>query len=228
MTRGLVTVVLVIALQAAAPSAALANGDHGSLADTLPTTFERFVLSACAPCVRESYPVASLAIAPLTLPGFPRVAAGAASRPGEIAIEVVRAQQLSRPGWQSLALRVTLSVTANPGGEMYRLGIGLLDAAEVPALAQAVAEMARLATAPPADSSAESADIDFHGGSLRVGVLRVRGDTVTYVQAGDLLTLMQRAVWEVPTTLYLPVKNLPALAAALEQAAATIRKLRGN
>ena len=37
---------------------------------------------------------------------------------------------------------------------------------------------------------------------------------------------MQRAVWEVPATLYLPVKDLPALAAALAQAAATIDKVR--
>ncbi len=218
------TAALLIALLAA-PSAARANGDS---AVGPPTTFERFVLSACSPCLRESYPVASLATAPLTLPGFPPGTAGAASRPGEIAIEVLRAQQLGRRDWTSLALRVTLSVMASPGGEMYRLGIGLLDGADVRALAHAVAEMAKIAAAPPANPSAASADIDFHGGSLRVGVLRIRGDTVAYVQAGDLPTLMQRTVWEVPTTLYLPVKDLPALAAALGQAAATIENVRGN
>jgi hypothetical protein len=37
---------------------------------------------------------------------------------------------------------------------------------------------------------------------------------------------MQRAIWEVPATLYLPVGDLPALAAALAQAATTIDKLR--
>ena len=37
---------------------------------------------------------------------------------------------------------------------------------------------------------------------------------------------MQRAVWEVPATLYLPVASLPALEAALAQAAATIDKVR--
>ena len=42
-----------------------------------PTVFERFVLSACSPCVRESYPIATLPIAPLPLPGFPRSAAAA-------------------------------------------------------------------------------------------------------------------------------------------------------
>lgn len=225
MRRPLRTV-LAIALLAAAPAAARANGD--SVAGGPPTVFERFVLSACSPCLRESYPVASLAVAPLTWPGFPRAAAGIASRPGEIAIEVLRAQQVGRPDWKSLALRVTLSVMASTGGETYRLGTGLLDAVDVRALAEAAADMARSAAAPPASPGAESIDLDFHGGSLRVGLLRVRDDAVGYVQAGDLATLVQRAVWEVPTTLYLPVKDLPALAAALGQAAATIEKIRGN
>lgn len=221
----LLTTVLVIALLAA-PSAARANGD--SPTGGPPTTFERFSLSACTPCVRESYPVTSLSVAPLSFPGLPRVSAGAASRPGAIAIEIVRARQLGRPDWQSLALRVTLSVMTGQGGEAYRLGIGLLDAADAPALAQAVAEMIKIAAAPPTNASAESADIDFHGGSLRIGVLRIRGDVVAYVQAGELTTLMQREVWDIPTTLFLPVKDLPTLAAALRQAVATIEKMRGN
>lgn len=224
ITRPLAAV-LGIAMLTAAPSATRANGDSVT---GPPTVFERFVLSACSPCIRESYPIAALAIAPVTLPGIPRAAAGATSRPGEIAIEVLRAQQIGRPDWKSLALRVTLSVVARPGGEMYRLGTGLLDGSEARALAHAVAEMAKIATAPSANPSAESADVDFHGGSLRIGVLRIRRDTVAYVQAGDLPTLLQRAIWEVPTTLYLPVDDLPALAAALGEAAATIEKVRGN
>lgn len=219
------TVVLLVALLAGAPSIARANGDGGV---GPPTVFERFVLSACTPCVRESYPVASLATAPLTLPGTARAAAGAASRPGEIVIEVLRAQQPGRADWRSLAMRVTLSVTSSPGGDTYRLGTGLLDAVEVWALAQAVGDMVRAPMTPAADPGAESVDIDFHGGSLRVGVLRIRGEAVAYVQTGDLPTLMQRAVWEVPTTLYLPVKDLPALAAALTRAAATIEQVRAR
>lgn len=209
----------------AAPSRLPANGDP---APALPTVFERFVLSACSPCVRESYPVTALALEPLALPGFPRAAALAASRAGGLAIEVVRARQPGRPDWASLALRVTLSVAAAPGGEAYRLGTGLLDGADVRALAQAVADMARTAAAPPATRGAESVDVDFHGGSLRVGMLRLRDDAVAYVQTGDLSALLQRPVWEVPTTLYLPVKDLSVLAAALGQAAATIDDVRGR
>jgi hypothetical protein len=218
------TLVFLVAL-AAAPSTARPNGD-GS-ASGPPTVFERFVLSACSPCVRESYPIATLPVAPLPLPGFPRAAASG-SRPGEIAIEVLRAHQPGRPDWKSLALRVTLSVTTGTGGDLFRLGTGLLDGTDVRALAQAVGEMARIATAPPAEPRAETVDADFHGGTLRVGVLQIRGDAVGYIQTGDLSILLQRAVWEVPTTLYLPLKDVPNVATALGQAAARIEQVRGN
>jgi hypothetical protein len=121
---------------------------------------------------------------------------------------------------------VTLLVVSGPGGETYRLGSGLLDGADARTLAQAVREMARSGTVPPGDPSAESVDVDFHGGSLRIGLLRLRSDAIAYVQTGDLPTLMQRAVWEVPTTLYLSVADLPALAAALSQAVTTIEGAR--
>ena len=219
------TLVLLIAL-AAAPSTARPNGD-GSVSGP-PTVFERFVLSACSPCVRETYPIATLPVAPLVLPGFPRAAAASGARPGEIAIEVLRAHQPGRPDWRSVALRVTLSVMTGPGGDLFRLGTGLLDGADVRALAQAVGEMARIATAPPGEPRADTVDADFHGGTLRVGVLRIRGDAVGYVQTGDLPILLQRAVWEVPTTLYVPLKDLPTVATALGQAAATIEQMRSN
>jgi hypothetical protein len=223
MPRLLLTALLL--LPAVLPDPARANGDGTGPAP--PTVFERFVISACAPCVRESYPVATLPVAAIALPGFPRTAASSA-RAGEIAIEVLRARLPARSDWRSLALRVTLSVSSGPGGELFRLGTGLLDGADARALAQAVGDLARLATAPAAEPRADTLDADFHGGTLRIGVLRVRGDAVGYVQTGDLPTLLQRAVWEVPTTLYLPVKDLPDLARALGDAAARIEQVAGN
>ena len=219
------TLTLLIALLAA-PSGARSNGD-GSPSGP-PTVFERFVLSACSPCVREAFPIAILPTAPLTLPGFPRAAAASGARSGEIAIEVLRAHQPGRPDWKSLALRVTLSVMTGPGGDLFRLGTGLLDGPDVRALARAVGEMARTGTMPPGEPRADTVDADFHGGTLRVGVLQMRGDAVGYIQTGDLPILLQRAVWEVPTTLYLPVKDLSAVATALDQAAARIEQVRGN
>jgi hypothetical protein len=223
MSRPL-TLALLIAL-AAAPSAARANGDGSPLAP--PTVFERFVLSACSPCIRESFAIATLPVAPFPLPPFPRAAATGA-RPGEIAIEVLRAHQPGRPGWRSLALRVTLSVATGAGGDLFRLGTGILDGADVKALAQAVGELARNATAPAGEPRPETVDADYHGGTLRIGVLQLRGDAVGYIQTGDLPTLMQRPVWEVPTTLYVPVKDLPGVATAVGQAAARIEQVRGN
>jgi hypothetical protein len=220
----LLTLVLIGAL-AAAPSTGVANGDP---VGGPPTAFERFVLSACTPCIRESFPIASIPVAPMTLAGFPRTAAGTAARPGEIAIEVLRAHQPGRPDWKSLALRVTLLVPTGSGADLFRLGTGLLDGSDVPGLVRAVADMARLAVAPAGDGAAESVDVDFHGGTLRIGVLRIRGDAVGYIQTGDLPTLLQRQVWEVPTTLYLPVNALPDVAAALGKAAARIDQARSN
>ena len=224
MTRRMATV-LVVTLATAAPSAVRANGESGT---GPPTVFERFVQSACSPCVRESYPITSLAVAPPALPGFPRAPAATAARPGEITIEVLRAYQPVRPDWKSLAMRITLSVMTGPGSETFRLGTGLLDGADVRGLAQAVADMVKVVTVYPGDPGAESVDVDFHGGSVRFGVLRMRGDAVAYVQTGDLPTLLQRPTWEVPTTLYLPVKDLPTLATALGQAAVKIEQVRGN
>jgi hypothetical protein len=218
------TIGLAVVL-AMSPAVARANGDPSG---GPPTVFERFVLSACAPCVRETHVIASLSIAPMTLAGFPRTAAGTAARPGEIAIEVLHAYQPGRPDWRSLALRVTLLVPSGVGGDLFRLGSGLLDGVDVRPLAQAVADMARTAAAAPTDSRVESVDMHFHGGSLRIGVVRIRGDAVGYVQTGDLPVLLQRAVWEVPTTLYVPVPELPALATALDQAAARIEQIRGK
>jgi hypothetical protein len=217
---------VVIAAFVAAPSVVRADGDPVALGP--PTVFERFVLSACSPCIRETYPIATLPVAAVPLPGFPRTPAASGARPGEIVIEVLHAHQLGRPDWRSLALRVTMSVTTGTGGDLFRLGTGLLDGADVPALAQAVGEMARIVTAPRSDPRPDTVDADYHGGTLRIGVLQLRGESIGYVQTGDLPTMLQRAVWDVPATLYLPVKDLQGMAAALGEAAARIQQVRGN
>lgn len=225
MTRSVVMVVLVLL---AAPRAAPANGEQlPSTAPPPPTHFERFVLSGCSPCVQESHPVKAVAISPVKLPAFPRLAAGMPSRPGEIAFEVVRAWELGRAARQLLAVRVTLSVGVGLAGQLFPLGIGVLDADDAGALAAAVSQIAKAAGAPQ-DAGAERIDIDFHVGSLRVGLMRIRGDAVAYVQAGDMPTLVLRPVWEVPTTVFLPVSDVPALAAAITEVVAKIRTLRGS
>jgi hypothetical protein len=60
-------------------------------------------------------------------------------------------------------------------------------------------------------------------------VIRIRGDAVAYIQAGDVPTLALRPVWEVPgVTLYIPVSELPALTAAIAEVMAKMQRLRGS
>src|SRR5213592_3774297 len=168
-----------------------------------PTRFERFLLSGCVPCVTESHAVALLATGAPKISGLPRSGAAQPGRSGEIRVEALRAYQLGRPSRQLLALRMTLSVAVGVGGELYRVAVGLVDEEEVPALSAAISEIVRLAATTPADARVEHTDASVQGGSLRIGLLRLPGESVAYAQAGDLSVLALRAVWDVPTTMYL-------------------------
>jgi hypothetical protein len=97
----------------------------------------------------------------------------------------------------------------------------------VPALASALADMVNLGATASVDAGAESIDMSFGGGSLRIGLLRFQGESVAYVQAGDLQTLALRPVWEVGATMYLSPGELPALANAIGRVAGKIKQLRG-
>jgi hypothetical protein len=204
-----------------------ANGarDRRSGGEEPPTRYERFVVSGCSPCVIESHPVATVAIAGLNLPAFPRHVAAPAIRSGELRIEVLRAHELGRPSRRSVAVRVNLSVALGSGG-LFRLGVGLIDEDEIPALASAVQEIARLAAGAPLLAGAESAEVSFHGGSLRVGSIRFGSETVGYVQTGDVHAFMLRPIWEVGSTLYIAPGQLAELAAAIDQLADKIKQLR--
>lgn len=226
MRRPFTIVVLLVALFTT-PRLIHANGEPAAPGAPVLTHFERFVLSGCSPCVKESHLVRAVAIPPTKLPPFPRFAPGAQSRAGEIMFEVVRASELGRAARQSLAAQVTLSVETSPSGSgFFPLGSGVLDADDVALLADAVSGMAKAGA--PGGVGAEKVEIEFHAGSLRVGVLRIRDDAVAYFQAGDVAILASRPVWEVRSTLFLPLNDLSALSAAITEVAAKIRTLRGS
>jgi HAMP domain-containing protein len=205
---------------------ALAVADPQRTTDDTATRYERFVLGGCSPCVKELYAIATLPIAPPPVPAVPRAAAPTA-RPGEILVEVLRAYPLGRPGRHALALRLTLSVATMPPGEPYRLGTGVLDEDEIGALTTAIREMAD-AVKTSSQPGGRTLDVDFHGGSLRVGVTRIEAETLAFVQAGDIPTFTLRPVWQIPTTLYLSVADLASLAKAVGQASAKVQALRGR
>jgi hypothetical protein len=189
------------------------------------TRFEHFQLEACSPCVTETAAITTLPVPSLKLAGASRTAAGRTTRAGEVVVEAIRAHLLGRPTRQMLAVRLTLSVaTGNPGGEMYRIASGVVDEEEVGSFVSGLEEMTRAAaTATPDDHTSE---IDLRSGSLRIGVLRVKGELIVYVQAGDVRAFARRFVSDVPTTLYLPVADLAALRNAIAQAAIKIQQLR--
>jgi hypothetical protein len=219
---------LSVAVLLAFASAAYANGPHGTRRpDEPPTAFERFVVDACSPCAKEVYRIGALPAPSLRITAFGRGATGPTTRPGEIGIEVLRASVLGRQSRQRLALGVTLMVMTGTAAEMYRLGRGLLDEEEVSVLIDAIGDMGRAMAGAPATGD-DSLDIEFHGGSLRVGVVRLRGETVGYVQTGDVSAMSLRPVWEVPTTMFVAAGQLPALANVIGQAAARIQKLRAG
>jgi hypothetical protein len=70
--------------------------------------------------------------------------------------------------------------------------------------------------------------VEFHAGSLRIGVVRLRGESATYLQSGDIAALALRPVWEVPTTVYLATQQWPSLGILVSQGAARAQKLRGG
>ena len=222
--RGLALLAIALAPSLPAPGARAHEGTRP--AEEPPTRFEQFLLSGCVPCVTESYLVATLQTGAAKISGLPRTGGAQPGRAGEIRVEALRAYALGRASQQRLALRMTLSVAVGAGGEFYRLAVGLVDEVEVPAVSVAISDIVRAAAA--LSPGGEHADASIREGSLRIGLLNLRGESVAYAQAGDPSVLALRAVWDVPTTIYLPPEQLPALAAAIGQAAARIRQLRGS
>ena len=206
-----------------------------ALAHSLPnveeqlTRFEQFLVDVCSPCVRESVPIATLSFPAVKLPAGLRAAGGRPTRSGEISIEALRSHVLGRPSRQLLAIRLTVSVATGNPGEVYRIAFGMVDEEEIDAFTSNLAELIREVPTPtPADPGAEFVEIDAHSGSVRVGVIRLKSESVVYVQAGDVRTFERRSVWDTPTTVYLPVADLTTLRGAIAQAGAKIQKMRGG
>jgi hypothetical protein len=87
-----------------------------------------------------------------------------------------------------------------------------------------------LAIGRPADVAGgpDATEIEYHAGSLRLGVLRTRAATVAYVQAGDPEILRAPSAADGLSALFWQPADLPALADAVNRVLARIAELRGK
>ena len=215
------------------PRGALAHpAEPGATAAPLPPTlYERFISFGCAPCVQDAHLVKAVPISPVKLPSLPGIMAGTqltTPRQSEIRFEVMRASELGRETRQLLALRVTLSgaMATASGMQFFPMGFGIVDAEDAADLLHAVRQIVAAAKAPQTSGGADTTAIDYYKGSVRIGLLRTGSETITYLQVGDIPLLAERPVWQVPTTVFIGLDELPALIPVLTEAVKRIRGMR--
>jgi len=191
------------------------------------TRFEVFV-AGCSLCVKDSYSVATLPMGVSGPSGFGPSVVSTMARGGAVRFEVVRAYPPAKQSQQIFVMRATLLIKAGDG-QLSPVATGLLDDEEVTALATAVAEISKRPSPRKAEELApDMSEIEFHGGSLRFGVIRIKGAEVAYIQAGDLRSLRPPSALETTHALFLPVSDLPALHEVIGQVERRIRELRGQ
>jgi len=196
------------------------------------TRFESFVLTNCIPCVRELYYIATVPVSSIKAPTFPGVAAlgtGTSTRAGELRFELLRAYPVGLRSREHMAMRVVLSVAAGAEGQLYPLGVGLLDEDEVPVLATALSQMDKWNASETNDSSMQLVDIEFHVDSVRMGTVRTGNQVLAYVQVAptDFPRFALKQVWELPT-MFLPSNEIPTLEHTVKQVSAKIRAIRAR
>jgi hypothetical protein len=229
MIGGAPSRLLGLALVLLVAPAAAANGQHDGPGSPPPTKFERLVVRECAPCLREAYAVATVAAPPLKPAGFSAQLLSAMARSGEARFEVLRGARSGRTGEQ-FAMRVELFLASGgPTPTLFRLASGLLDEEHLAPLAAALAEMIRIVERPADGAGApDTTELEYHAGSLRMGVLRTRAATVAYAQAGDPEILRAPSVADGLGALFWQPADLPALADAVNRVLARIAELRGK
>jgi hypothetical protein len=145
-----------------------------------------------------------------------------------VRLEVARAYPLGKLSQQILAMRTTLSIGTGDG-QFVPVAVGLVDEEEVPMFATAVDNIAKTAARRPVEEpKPDTTEMEFHAGSLRVGMMRIRAGEVAYLQAGNMRILRAPTPFETNSTLYLSVGDLETLHRAIRQVEIKIKKLRGQ
>jgi len=231
--RGALALILSVGLMCA--GSRVANADASPTpappSDVL-THFESFILNNCVPCVREFYYIGTVPVAPIKTPAFPGVPALSArtnTRAGELRFELLRAYPVGLKSRAHMAMRVILSVASGTEGQLYPLGVGLLDEDEVPVLETSLSQLEKWSASENTDSSLQLVDTEFHVDSVRMGTLRTGGQILAYVQVAptDLPRFALKQVWELPT-LFLASEDIPALERTVKQVNEKIRALRNR
>jgi hypothetical protein len=204
----------------------LGAGHEGRPSEEPLSRYEQFVAD-CSPCVKESLTVATLSVPALNIAALSQTLSGRSARAGQILIETLHAHVLGMPSTRVLAVRVTLSIMTGTQSETYRLSSGIVDEEDVAGLETALGEIASAAGVRAPAQAATAREVDVHTQAVRVGVVTLKGESVAYVQAGDIHALLRRPVWDAPGTLYLAVADLARLRGAFADAAAKIRTIRG-
>jgi hypothetical protein len=219
---------LVVGLTAMGAGLTGAHEGSGQARDELATTFETLVADSCSPCVRESYAVATLPIAPSRPQGFGPAVTSIMARGGEVRLEVVRAYPLARTAEQFFAMRLILWTKLGESA-LFPIATGLVDEEDIPVVATAVRDIARAAVSRPGEEpAADATEIEFHAGSVRVGTMRTRGGEIAYLQAGNVRLIRAPSPLETTNAMFLAVSDLPALHDAIRQVEDKIKKLRGQ
>jgi hypothetical protein len=162
------------------------------------TKFERFLLTKGVVQVREFYEIGTMQTPPGSV--------------GKASFEVASAYS---PGKRDslLALRVTVAFPF----QAIRTRIGVLDAEEVASLATALLQMKKMLEILKQGQPAQSTEVEFQGGSLRVGFFVTSGgEEKLFVKAGVIS----------PETVFFDTGDFPTLDSLISQAAAKIQELR--
>jgi hypothetical protein len=159
-----------------------------------PTTkFDMFILSKGVVRVREFYERGTMAVE------------------GIAKFEVARAYTPGRTDYV-LALRIDVQESGRPN----RQRIGVMDADEVASLAAALPQMTKMIETLKQGQQAQNTEVDYRGGSLRVGVFVTGARTRGFIQVGDVS----------PVNAFFDVKELEQLSKLVGQAAAKIKELQ--
>jgi hypothetical protein len=220
--------VLTGVIVAAATTSSAHDQVPGAARQEPSTSFESLIAEVCSPCVKDSFAVSTLPLAPLKSVGFGPAVTAIMSRGGEVRLEVARAYPLGKLSQQILAMRVTLWIQTGDA-QFVQVAAGLVDEEEVPMFATAIDNIAKIAARRPVEEpSPDTTEIEYHAGSLRVGTMRIRDSEIAYLQAGDLRILRTPAPFETNSTLFFSVGDLATLHQAIRQVEIKIKKLRGQ